>query len=111
MRKYLALATLVVLVAAVAAAVAACGGGGVAGTYKIDSDQAALKDVRMTLADDGTFKITGPDADTGKTMTVKGTYAVKGDTIKLLAEGIEQPESGTVKDGKLVFKGLTWVLE
>jgi hypothetical protein len=111
MRKYLAVATLVVLVAALAAAAAACGGSGVAGTYKVDSDQAALKDVRMVLADDGTFEISGPDADTGKTQTVKGTYTVDGEAIKLKAEGIEKAETGTVKDGTLVFQGLTWVLE
>jgi hypothetical protein len=111
MRKYLAAATLVVLLAALAVAVAACGGSSVAGTYKIDSDQALLKDVRMVLADDGTFNIKGPDADTGETMTVTGTYTVEGDVIKLKAKGIDEAEKGTVKDGKLVFKGLTWILE
>ena len=111
MRKYLAVITLVVLVVGLALAAVACGGGGVAGTYKVESGDQQLKDVKLVLNDDGTFEISGPDADTGKTMTIPGTYTLDGDAMTMKAKGVDEAEKGTVKDGKLVFETVTWVKE
>jgi hypothetical protein len=109
MRRYLAAITVIVLIGAVVLALAGCGGADVAGDYTVEGDNAALKDVKLVLGDDGTFKISGPDSEGGATLTIDGTYTVDGDAITLKAKDVDEAEKGTIQDGKLVFKELTWV--
>jgi len=43
--------------------------------------------------------------------SVAGTYTVDGDNITLKAKGVDEVEKGTIEDGRLVFKTVTWVKE
>jgi hypothetical protein len=102
----------VFVVGIVATALVACGGGtSVAGTYKYESgDEASMKDFTLTLNDDDTFKLAGPNPMDGEDVSISGSYTVDGDKISLKGEeGSDESEVGTVDGDKLVFETITWV--
>jgi hypothetical protein len=119
-RKWAVAPMLVAVVVAIALAVviaialSACGGGGggVAGAYKFDSgSQQTLAKFKLTLNDDKTFKLAGPNPLGGAEVSVGGTYALDGDKITLKGKSGDKFEAGTVQGQKLVFKDVTWVKE
>ncbi|MCX6373937.1 MAG: hypothetical protein NTX16_12840 [Actinobacteria bacterium] len=108
----LALIALVALAALVAAGLAACGGGsGVTGTYKYASGtEKQMAEFKLTLNEDKSFKLDGPNPLGGDDVSIAGTYALDGDKITLTMDGTES-DPGTVDGDKLVFETVTWVKE
>jgi len=110
MRKYLIL-MVVVLLAFGAALVVGCGGDdSPVGKYKWKSGEETLKDLTVTLKDDGTFSIVGENPDTGEEASLEGTWAQDGSEVTLtLGEGDEaESEVGQYKDGELDFDEVVW---
>ena len=117
-RKWAAPAVLVTVVATIAlvviiaAALSACGGSSVAGTYKYESgSEKMMADFKLTINDDQTMALSGPNPLGGDDVTVKGTYTVDGDKISLKDEKGVESEVGTIDGDKLVFTDVTWVKE
>jgi hypothetical protein len=108
MRRYVAATIVAVLVVGLALAVLGCGGG-VAGTYKAESDDPEFQDVELVMNDDGTFKVSGEITGQAGKISIDGTYELDGDSISLTAKGLNETEKGSVGDGKLVFEEVTWV--
>ncbi len=115
-RALLACVALVALAAVLAAGLSACGGsegGSVAGTYKYSSGtEKQMADFKLTLNDDKTYKLAGPDPLGGESeVSITGTYSLVGDKIGLKDEQGVESEAGTVDGDKLVFPTVTWVKE
>ena len=115
-RTLLALIALVALVSLLSAGLGACGGGSsapsVTGTYKFDSGTATqMAQFKLTLNDDETFKLAGPNPLGGEDAVITGKYTLAGDKISLdMGDGTES-EPGTVDGDKLVFADVTWIKE
>jgi hypothetical protein len=101
----------IALAVVIAAVLSACGGSsGVAGTYKFDSgSQKTIAKFELTLNDDKTFKLAGPNPLGGAEVSISGTYVLDGDKISLKDKKGVESEVGTVQGDKLVFKDVTWV--
>jgi hypothetical protein len=107
-----ALIALLALAALMAAGLAACGGGsGVTGTYKYASgSEKQMAEFKLTLNDDKSFKLAGPNPLGGDDVSIAGTYTLDGDKIALTMDGTES-DPGTVDGDKLVFETVTWLKE
>lgn len=107
-----ALIALVAIASLLAAGLVACGTTDVVGTYKFQSGtDKQMADFKLTLNEDETFTLAGADAQTGKDLSLAGTYKIDGDKITLeMAHGVKT-DPGTVDGGQLVFKKVTWVKE
>jgi hypothetical protein len=113
-RTLLAGVALVALAAVLAAGLSACGGdSGVAGTYKYGSGtEKQMAEFKLTLNDDKTYKLAGPDPlGGGGDVSITGTYVLDGDKIALKDEEGVESDTGTVDGDKLVFPTVTWVKE
>ena len=107
-----AAAVTIALAVILVAALSACGGSSVAGTYKYDSgSETAMADFKLTLNDDETMALSGPNPLGGDDLTIKGAYAVDGDQISLKDDKGVESEAGTVDGDRLVFETVTWVKE
>jgi hypothetical protein len=104
----LAIAAIVAVLAA--SLVAACGSTSVAGTYKYESgSEKAMAQLTLTLNDDGSFELAGPNPAGGADITLKGTYTTENDKLSLKMTGGSESEVATVEGDKLVFPTVTWV--
>jgi hypothetical protein len=113
-RALLACVALVALAAVLTVGLSACGGSsGVVGTYKYGSGtEKQMADFKLTLNDDETYKLAGPDPlGGGGDVSITGTYVLDGDKIALKDEKGVESETGTVDGDKLVFPTVTWVKE
>jgi len=109
-KRALALVLVVALSAMLAVGLTACGGGGIAGDYKYDSgSETTMTDFTLTLNDDDTFKLSGPNPAGGADLSISGTYKLEGDKISLVDPTGTESEVGTVDGDKLVFGDVTWV--
>jgi len=106
------LIALVTIASLLTAGLVACGSTSVTGTYKFQSGtDKQLSEYKLTLNDDKTFKLAGPDPTTSREVSIAGTFKLDGDKITLeMAHGVET-DPGTVDGGQLVFKEATWVKE
>jgi len=112
MRTLLVCISTIALAAALAAGLSACGGTSVAGTYKYDSGtEKQVAEFKLTLNDDETFTLAGPNPLGGDDVSIAGTYAIDGDSISLTMPDSTESDPGTVEGDKLVFETVTWVKE
>jgi len=115
-RSLLLMASLVATALLLAAGLGACGGSGgetsVAGTYKYDSGtEKQMAEFKLTLNDDKTYTLAGPNPLGGEDVSITGPYTLEGDKIALKDEKGVESEAGTVEGDKLVFPTVTWVKE
>jgi len=114
-RALLACVAVVTLAAVLAAGLSACGGNSssVSGTYKYGSGtESQMAEFKLTLNDDKTYKLAGPDPLGGADdVSITGTYVLDGDKIALKDEQGTESEAGTVDGDKLVFPTVTWAKE
>jgi hypothetical protein len=104
------IAALVAAVALAGLALAACGGASITGDYKFDTGtEKQMAEFTLTLNDDDTFKLAGPNPLGGGDVTIDGTYTVDGDKISLKMSDGSESDPGTIDGDKLVFEDVTWV--
>jgi len=111
MRRVLFL-TIVVLLAFGGALAVGCGGDdGTAGEYRWKSGDESLKDMTVTLADDGTLTFAGTVPDFEGDLSFDGKWTQDGSevTLEFTAFDETQTQVGEYKDGELVFDDVVWV--
>ena len=87
-----------------------CDGGGVTGTYTFESGtEKQLAELNVTLNDDKSFELVGPDPLGGDEVSIAGTYRLDGDKISPKTTDGTGSEPGTVDGDKPVFADVTWV--
>lgn len=109
MRRW-AMATMACVILITVMLLAACGGGGIQGDYSYVSGEETMKNLTLSLQDDGKFVLSGDDETMGN-VSIQGTYTVKGNTVtlKMMGNGgAEESEPGTYKDGTLIFDEVVW---
>jgi hypothetical protein len=102
----------IALALVIAAVLSACGGtsSSVTGTYTFaGGSEKTIAKFTLTLNDDKTFKLAGPNPLGGAEVSIGGTYLLDGDKISLKFKKGTTSEAGTVQGDKLVFKTVTWV--
>lgn len=109
MRRLRAVTIAMVLAVGLTFSVVACGGSDIAGDYGAEGDDPEFQSAVLVIGDDETFKLSATVPGSDQEVAFKGTYTLDGDKITLKAEGVNETEVGTVKDGKLVFDEVTWV--
>jgi len=111
-RRSVLIAATAITAALIAMVVFAACGGGVAGTYKYESGtEEGMEQFTLTLNDDDTFELAGPNPVGGEDITMKGTYTVKDDAISLKLTDGDESDPGKIDGDKLVFETVTWVKE
>ena len=110
MRKYLILTVVVLLAFGTALAVGCGGDDSPVGEYKWKEGEETVKDLTVTLKDDGTFTISGTIPGTDQEQSIEGEWNQDGSEVSLtLGEGDEaETEVGKYADGELVFDEVTW---
>ena len=85
-------------------------GGGVTWTYTFGSGtEKQMAELKLTLNDDRSFKLVGPDPLGGDKVSIAGTCKLDGDKISLKMTDGTGSEPDTVDGDKLVFADVTWV--
>ena len=110
MRRVLFL-TIVVLLAFGGALAVGCGGDSTAGEYKWKSGDESLKDMTVTLADDGTLTFAGTVPGLEGDLSFDGTWTQDGSEVTLEFKAFDETQTqvGEYKDGELVFDEVVWV--